>query len=110
MSWPGRPSPSVTMRYRGDTALIDRLNEPDGDENALLFLADVDSPSEHVRLAQTLLAGARIPSLLVHGIMLQGDAQTAPVSTMLAVHNGEDWLLFDPQTGHLGRPEAPAPT
>jgi len=86
-------------------AVLDRLSEPDGDENMLLFLADVDSASEHVRLAQTLLAGARIPTLQVHGIMLQGDVQTAPIATMLAVYNGEDWLLFDPQTGHQGRPE-----
>jgi len=86
-------------------AVLDRLNEPDGNENVLLFLADVDSPSDHIRLAQTLLAGARIPSLQVHGIMLQGDVQTAPVRTMLAVHNGKDWLLFDPQTGQQGMPQ-----
>ena len=86
-------------------AALDRLNDPDGDENVLLFLADVESPMQHARLAQTLLAGAHIPSLLVHGIMLQGEVQRAAVRTMLAVYNGDDWLLFDPQTGHQGKPE-----
>jgi hypothetical protein len=86
-------------------AVLDRLDESSSDENVRLFLADVELPLERARLAQSLLAGARIPSLLVHGIVLQGDVQRAPVRTLLAVHDGEDWLLFDPQTGQPGRPD-----
>jgi hypothetical protein len=85
--------------------VLDRLHEGSGDETMGLFLADADSPRKKARLAQTLLAGAQIPSLLIHGIMLQKDVQRAPVHTMLGVWDGEHWLLFDPQTGQQGRPE-----
>jgi len=86
-------------------AVLDRLDDDSSDENIRLFMSEVDSALERAQLAQTLLAGARIPTLLVHGIMLQGDVQRAPVRTMLGVHDGDDWLLFDPQTGHKGKPE-----
>jgi hypothetical protein len=86
-------------------AVLDRLDDDSMDENIRLFMTEVDSALERARLAQTLLAGARIPTLLVHGIMLQGDVQRAPVRTMLGVHDGDDWLMFDPQTGHKGKPE-----
>lgn len=85
--------------------VLDRLAGQPKDENASLFLADVKSPLEHARLAQTLLAGAGIPALLVHGIMLQADVQRSGVTTMLAVWGDDGWLLFDPQSGHQGRPD-----
>ncbi len=86
-------------------AVLARLGSANKDENVRLFLADVDTPIELARLAQTLLAGARIPTLLVHGVMLHNDVQRASVRTMLGVYNGDEWLLFDPQTGHQGKPE-----
>lgn len=85
--------------------VLDRLNDPSPSENIRLFLADVENPLQRAELAQTLLAGAHIPTLLVHGIQLGKDVQKAPFKTLLAVHNGEDWLLFDPQTGHPGKPD-----
>lgn len=84
--------------------VIDRLDSTNPDENVSLFLASAKTPLDRARLAQTLLAGARIPTMLVHGITLQKDVQRAPLKTLLAVHNGDDWLLFDPQDGHRGRP------
>ena len=86
-------------------AILSRLDGKTEDENIDLFLADVDTTLDLARLAQTLLAGARIPTLLIHGIMLQNDVQRAVVSTMLGVFNGDEWLLFDPVTGHQGKPE-----
>jgi hypothetical protein len=84
--------------------VLDRLDAAEPDENVSLFLAAVDSPLDRARLAQTLLAGARIPTLLVHGIILQKDVQRVVMKTLLAVHNGDDWLLFDPEDGHRGMP------
>ena len=86
-------------------AILSRLDGKTEDENVDLFLADVDSTLDLARLAQTLLAGARIPTLLIHGVMLQNDVQRAAVRTMLGVFNGDEWLLFDPETGHQGKPE-----
>jgi len=85
--------------------VLDRLNDPAPDENVRLFLSEVGSSLELAQLAQRLLAGARIPSLLVHGIQLAADAQNAPFRAMLAVYDGDEWLLFDPATGHPGRPD-----
>jgi len=85
--------------------VLDRLDEGSRDANVRLFLSGVSSPLERVRLARTLLAGAQIPALLIHGIMLQNDVQRAPIRTMLGVWDGDHWLLFDPQTGQKGRPE-----
>jgi hypothetical protein len=85
--------------------VLDRLLDESPDENVALFLSEVDSPLDRARLAQQLLADAHIPTLLVHGILLQNDVETAPIKTLLAVHNGDDWLLFDPQTGHRGKPD-----
>ena len=85
--------------------VLDRLDQSSKDATIGLFLTDADSPLERARLAQTLLAGAQIPALLVHGIILQNDIQRAPVHTMLAVWNGDHWLLYDPKTGQEGKPE-----
>jgi hypothetical protein len=41
----------------------------------------------------------------VHGILLGKDVHNAPFKILLAVHNGEDWLLFDPLTGRPGKPD-----
>jgi hypothetical protein len=84
--------------------VLDRLGAGSDDATIELFRTGADTSLTQARLAQTLLAGARIPSLLVHGIMLQNDVQRAPVRTMLGVWDGEHWLLFDPQTGQKGRP------
>mgnify|MGYP001550223439 FL=1 len=86
-------------------AILSRLDGKTEDENIDLFLADVDTTLDLARMAQTLLAGARIPTLLIHGVMLQNDVQRAAVRTMLGVYNGDEWLLFDPVTGHQGKPE-----
>ncbi len=86
-------------------SVLDRLTHASTDENVRLFLEDADTAEDRARVAQTLLAGARIPTLLVHGIVLQGDEQRAPVRTLLAVHDGDDWLLFDPLSGRPGRPD-----
>ena len=85
--------------------VLDRLRDDSQDENVRLFLSDTDNKLERAELAQTLLAGARIPTLLVHGILLQNDASSVPIETLLAVHDGDDWLIFDPVTGHRGKPD-----
>ena len=85
-------------------AMLSRLTGAEPDENMDLFLADARSRSDLVRLAQTLLAGAHIPTLQIHGLTLDDDMQRADIETLLAVFNGDDWLVFDPRTGHQGLP------
>ncbi|HET6565076.1 MAG TPA: UUP1 family membrane protein [Xanthomonadales bacterium] len=85
-------------------AMLNRLTGSEPDENMDLFLADVSSFRDRVNLAQTLLAGARIPTLQLHGIRLDQDAQRAELQTLLAVFNGDEWLVFDPVTAEEGLP------
>ena len=85
-------------------AMLARLTGAEPDENMDLFLADVSGRKDKIRLAQTLLAGAHIPTLQVHGLILDEDAQRADIATLLAVFNGDDWLVFNTSTGHQGLP------
>jgi hypothetical protein len=85
-------------------AMLNRLTGSRPDENMDLFLADVETFRDRVNLAQTLLAGARIPTLQLHGIRLDKDAQRAHLETLLAVYNGDEWLVFDPVSAEEGLP------
>lgn len=85
-------------------AMLSRLAGNEPDENMDLFLADLSSFTNKVGLAQILLAGARIPTLQLHGIRLDQEAQRAKIETLLAVYNGDDWLVFDPLTAREGLP------
>lgn len=86
-------------------AILARLNGAEADENIGIFLAELDSRKDTIDLAQTLLAGAHIPTLKLHGLMLgEKDDQRLGVETLLAVFNDNDWLVFDPRTGHQGLP------
>jgi len=85
-------------------AMLARLTGAEPDENMDLFLADVGSSADSIRLAQTLLAGAHIPTLQLHGLRLNKDVQRAGIETLLAVFNDDDWLVFNPDTGQQGLP------
>ncbi len=86
-------------------SILFSLNNAASDENIKLFLSEMENQRERVGLARMLLAEAGIPSLQIHGILLQNEVQRAAVKTLLAVYDGDDWLLFDPGTGHRGLPE-----
>jgi hypothetical protein len=43
--------------------------------------------------------------LQLHGITLDQDQQAAAIQILLAVHNDEDWLVFDPFSGEEGLPD-----
>ena len=85
--------------------ILDHLQNSPDDANWNLFLEGVESSLDYARLAQSILAMEQIPSMLVHGILLNNDVQRSAIHTMLAVWDGEHWMLFDPQTGQQGRPE-----
>lgn len=86
------------------SGVLDRINKRDQDENMALFLVEARSTTDRLRVAQTILAGAGMPSLMVNGIRLAGNVQRASIQALLAVYDGEDWLLFDPVSGQQGVP------
>jgi len=87
-------------------SMLSRLNAENPDENTALFLSGVRNRQERIEMVQTVLAGAHIPTLQIHGLMLQNDAQRADIVTLLGVFNDQTWLVFDPFTGRQGMPDA----
>ena len=84
--------------------LLHKLNDPTPEENISLLRAEARTPLQRAELAVTLLAGARIPAEILQGVELGEDRRVAEVRPMLAVHNGNEWLYFDPRTGDMGMP------
>ncbi len=87
------------------TELLRRLNDPSPDPNVELLLAGAESDAEFVGIATMLLASARIPARVVHGFPLAGRQRSASLVPWLEVHDGDQWLYFNPVTGEETLPE-----
>ena len=84
--------------------LIGRINSASPSEEMSLFLNSPDYRGRRVKIARTLLAGARIPTEQINGFPLSDATRTRP-EPWLAVHNQRHWVYFDPVTGQTGLPE-----
>jgi hypothetical protein len=87
------------------TELLRRLNDPSPDPNVELLLSGVETNADFVGIATTLLAAARIPARIVHGLPLAGRQRHAELIPWLEVHDGDRWLYFNPTTGEQNLPE-----
>ncbi|MEJ2273741.1 MAG: UUP1 family membrane protein [Woeseiaceae bacterium] len=87
------------------TELLRRMNDPSPDPNVELLLSGVDTHSEFVGIATTLLAAARIPARIVHGLPLGERQRHAELVSWLEVHDGDRWLYFNPSTGEQNLPD-----
>jgi len=87
------------------TELLRRLNDPSPDPNVELLLSGVDDNADFVGIATTLLAAARIPARVVHGLPLAGRQRHAELVPWLEVHDGDRWLYFNPATGEQNLPD-----
>ncbi len=85
-------------------ALLQRLATSGADQNADLLLGPAADLTDRARVATTLLAAARIPARLLHGIYLTDRERRATTVPWLEIHDGERWLYFDPATGEAGLP------
>jgi 7 transmembrane helices usually fused to an inactive transglutaminase/Inactive transglutaminase fused to 7 transmembrane helices len=84
--------------------LLRRLNSPAADQYLELFIDRGTTPNDRAQLATTLLAGAQIPARVAHGIFLRDQAGPVQSVPLLEVHDGLQWLYFDPMTGAQGLP------
>jgi hypothetical protein len=84
--------------------LLKRLARPGGDQDVELLLGPAPDAVDRARTAMTVLAAARIPARLVHGVEMKYRERNAPVLPWLEVHDGERWLYFDPVSGREGLP------
>ena len=85
-------------------ALLKRLNSPTPDQNVELLMGPEPTIVDKVSTAKTILAAARIPSRIMHGVLLEDRQNRAPMLPWLAVHDGDQWLYFDPDSAEAGRP------
>ena len=96
--------------HSADTAsftqeLLRRMNDRSPDPNVELLLSDVSNNSDFVDVVSLLLASARIPARMVHGFPLSGRQRSASLVSWLEVHDGDNWLYFNPATGEENLPD-----
>ena len=87
------------------TELLRRVNDPSPDPNVELLTAGADSDAEFVSVVTMVLAAARIPARMVRGFPLAGRQRSASLVAWLEVHDGDQWLYFNPMTGEERLPE-----
>ncbi|MFT4564626.1 MAG: hypothetical protein ACI9BW_004395 [Gammaproteobacteria bacterium] len=88
------------------TQLLVKLNNEAPDGNVLVIRDNLDPQSDAwVDRLIYVLAGARISSRLVRGIVLEDRQSDQTTTPWLEVHNGQRWLGFDPSSGDKGYPD-----
>ncbi len=86
--------------------LLVKLNAPNADGNVMTIRANTERGSEAwVERLMYVLAGARITSRMVRGIVLEDGVSNQALTPWLEVHNGREWQGFDPLSGDKGYPE-----
>ena len=86
------------------TEILERLNDPNPDENTELLLARGRSPGMRAQLAVSLLATGETPARVAYGLELADGERQAHFEPFLEVWNGTDWIWFDPLSGRQGLP------
>jgi len=97
--------------HSADTAsftseLLRRMNDPSPDPNVELLISGADTRTDFVNSITMILASARIPARMVHGIELRGRQRNVELLTWLEVHDGDRWRYFDPMSGDQSLPES----
>ncbi len=75
------------------------------DENIQVLRDGPTTDLEHVENIIHILAGARIPARPVKVLQLRDRMRRGALDTFLEVHNGTEWLAFNPHTGQRGYEE-----
>lgn len=75
--------------------LVQLLNSGETDQNVALLVTNYSREE----LLGKLLAEAGIPSRIVYGLMLEDQRRNQTLTPMLDLHNGEAWVLINPDTG-----------
>ncbi|EDZ67481.1 hypothetical protein NOC27_808 [Nitrosococcus oceani AFC27] len=84
--------------------LLARLNASNPTENVQILRKGIESAHAWVKQVIYILAGARIPARMVYILPLKGDVSHSKLLPWLEVHNGREWLAFNPKTGSRGFP------
>ena len=84
--------------------LLRHIENAGSDQYIRLFLSAGSSPTAKAQLATRILAAAQIPSRVSHGVFLREQTGAARTVPLLEVHDGVQWLYFDPVTRAQGWP------
>jgi hypothetical protein len=77
-----------------------------GSESAVrLFLGNRPEPLARAELAVNVLHSARIPAQIIQALRLGEDRRDVPLEYWVMVHNGTEWLYYDPRDGSRGLPD-----
>lgn len=76
--------------------LLFRFNSKSPDENVQMLLSAAKTKGARVNLMREVLAGARVPSRTIHVLLLREGVRHGKLMPWLQVHNGEQWLSFNP--------------
>ncbi len=84
--------------------LLRRIALGENDAYVSVFIDRRATPAERAELATVFLAGAQIPARVAHGIALGSKSGAVRPDVLLEVHDGVEWLYFDPVTLQQGLP------
>ncbi|HEY6645257.1 inactive transglutaminase family protein [Povalibacter sp.] len=86
------------------TELLRRIGQGQNDAYVRLFLDRTATVADRAHLATIFLAGAQIPARIAHGVALRERSGPVQPEVLLEVHDGVEWLYFNPQTLQQGLP------
>jgi len=86
------------------TELLRHINHAERDPYVSLFMSRGSAQANAAELATIFLAGAQIPARIAHGIQLRSVPGPVQAQQLLEVHDGVEWLYFDPETLEQGLP------
>jgi hypothetical protein len=86
------------------TELLRHINHAERDPYVSMFMSRASVRADAAKLATIFLAGAQIPARIAHGIQLRNQAGPVQSQQLLEVHDGVQWLYFDPKTLEQGLP------
>lgn len=83
--------------------LIQEFNEQSPDQDALFLLSSYRE--DNIRLITDVLGYRGITAHRMRGIVLEDGRRRQTLSSLIKVHNGLNWVVFDPLTATLGLPD-----
>ncbi|MET0985978.1 MAG: inactive transglutaminase family protein [Steroidobacteraceae bacterium] len=86
------------------TQLLKRIQRGENDSYISLFLRRGASPEERAQLATVVLAATHVPARVAHGVFLRNQNGAVQPMPLLEVHDGVQWLYFNPVTLERGLP------
>lgn len=84
--------------------LLQKLATGESSENISLLRTHFGLNENRVEGLRSILAGVRIPSRITWGVRIRDGIRSAQLEPWLEVHNGDEWLVFNPFTGARGAP------